>query len=57
NPTAENIAKHIHEEAQKAGLDILETRLWETPSSYASFSSGISGGTSDGSGTSGDTGS
>lgn len=49
NPTAENIAKHIHEEAQKAGLNILETRLWETPSSYASYSpdspvdSGISG--------------
>jgi 6-pyruvoyltetrahydropterin/6-carboxytetrahydropterin synthase len=38
NPTAENIAKHIHEEAQKAGLNILETRLWETPSSYASYS-------------------
>ena len=40
NPTAENIARHIHEEAQNAGLNILETRLWETPSSYASFSSG-----------------
>ena len=40
NPTAENIARHIHEEAQNAGLNILETRLWETPSSYASYSSG-----------------
>ena len=39
NPTAENIAKHIHEVAQKAGLNVLETRLWETPSSYASYSS------------------
>ena len=39
NPTAENIAKHIHEQARKAGLDILETRLWETPSSFATYSS------------------
>ena len=43
NPTAENIAKHIHEQAQKNGLKIQETRLWETPSSYASFSPGNSG--------------
>ena len=43
NPTAENISKHIHEQAQKTGLDILETRLWETPSSYATYSSGTPG--------------
>ena len=43
NPTAENIAKRIHEEAQNAGLDIMETRLWETPSSYASYTSSESG--------------
>ncbi|MDA1280273.1 MAG: 6-carboxytetrahydropterin synthase [Chloroflexi bacterium] len=42
NPTAENIAMHIHRQALKAGLDILETRLWETPSSFAAYSS-ISG--------------
>ncbi len=40
NPTAENIAKRIHDEARSTGLDILETRLWETPSSYASYGSG-----------------
>jgi 6-pyruvoyltetrahydropterin/6-carboxytetrahydropterin synthase len=40
NPTAETIARHIHEQARAAGLDILETRLWETPSSFASYSSG-----------------
>ena len=39
NPTAENIAKRIHDEARKAGLDISETRLWETPSSFAAYSS------------------
>ena len=39
NPTAENIAMHVHEQARKAGLDILETRLWETPSSFAVYSS------------------
>ncbi len=43
NPTAENIAKRIHEEATNAGLDILETRLWETPSSYASYTAGEPG--------------
>lgn len=41
NPTAENIAKEIHVEARKAGLDILETRLWETPSSFATYSSPV----------------
>ncbi len=40
NPTAENIARHIHEEARNAGLDIFETRLWETPSSYATYRAG-----------------
>jgi 6-pyruvoyltetrahydropterin/6-carboxytetrahydropterin synthase len=40
NPTAETIARHIHEQARAAGLDILETRLWETPSSFATYSSG-----------------
>ena len=43
NPTAENIAKRIHEEAQNAGLDVMEPRLWETPSSYASYTSSESG--------------
>ena len=37
NPTAENIAKHIYEQARVRGLDLLEVRLWETPSSYATY--------------------
>jgi len=37
NPTAENIAKMIFEHAQQEGLPIIEVRLWETPSSFASY--------------------
>jgi len=37
NPTAENIAKHIYKHAQSQGFQVKEVRLWETPSSYASY--------------------
>lgn len=37
NPTAENIAKLIHEHAAKCGLPIVETQLWETPHAYATY--------------------
>ena len=37
NPTAENIAKLIFQAARKKGLKISEVRLWETPSSYATY--------------------
>jgi 6-pyruvoyltetrahydropterin/6-carboxytetrahydropterin synthase len=37
NPTAENIAKLIFTFAKEQGLSVLEVRLWETPSSFASF--------------------
>ena len=37
NPTAENIAKHIFEQARENGLALTEVRLWETPSSYAVY--------------------
>lgn len=37
NPTAENIAKHIFEIAHRQGLEVHEVRLWETPSSYATY--------------------
>ena len=40
NPTAENIAKHIFEQAKGMGLNIVEARLWETPSSYATYREG-----------------
>ena len=37
NPTAENIAAHIHEMTSSDSLHISEIRLWETPNSYATF--------------------
>ena len=37
NPTAENTAKHIFEQARENGLPLTEVRLWETPSSYAVY--------------------
>lgn len=37
NPTAENIAKTIFEFAHRAGLPVIEVRLWETPSSFAAY--------------------
>jgi 6-pyruvoyltetrahydropterin/6-carboxytetrahydropterin synthase len=37
NPTAENIAKLIYRHARDQGLPVVEVRLWETPSSYASY--------------------
>ena len=40
NPTAENIAKHIFHAAHKLGLKVAEVRLWETPSSYATYREG-----------------
>ncbi len=40
NPTAENIAKLIFSHARSQGLPVVEVRLWETPSSYASYRGG-----------------
>ena len=40
NPTAENIAKHIFDRVTEQGLDVSEIRLWETPSSYATYRGG-----------------
>jgi 6-pyruvoyltetrahydropterin/6-carboxytetrahydropterin synthase len=37
NPTAENISKHISEQVQQLGLRVSEVRLWETPTSYATY--------------------
>jgi len=37
NPTAENIAKLIFNHACAKGLPVIEVRLWETPSSSASY--------------------
>ena len=38
NPTAENIAKLIFEQAAAQGFPVVEVRLWETESCYASYS-------------------
>jgi 6-pyruvoyltetrahydropterin/6-carboxytetrahydropterin synthase len=40
NPTAENIAKHVFDVARDSGLNVTEVRLWETPSSYATYGLG-----------------
>ena len=37
NPTAENLARHIHDGLSREGLTLAEVRLWETPSSYATY--------------------
>ncbi|PZC45631.1 MAG: 6-pyruvoyltetrahydropterin/6-carboxytetrahydropterin synthase [Chloroflexi bacterium] len=37
NPTAENLARLIYDQARHLGLDVAEIRLWETPSSYATY--------------------
>jgi 6-pyruvoyltetrahydropterin/6-carboxytetrahydropterin synthase len=37
NPTAENIAKLIHDCALENGFPIVETRLWETPRCFATY--------------------
>ena len=43
NPTAENIAKLIFSHARSKGLPVVEVRLWETPTSYATYRGGRSG--------------
>jgi 6-pyruvoyltetrahydropterin/6-carboxytetrahydropterin synthase len=43
NPTAENIAQLIFEQAAELGLPIVEVRLWETPHCFATYCPAISG--------------
>ena len=38
NPTAENIAKHVFTVTRERGLRVIAVRLWETSSSYATYS-------------------
>jgi 6-pyruvoyltetrahydropterin/6-carboxytetrahydropterin synthase len=40
NPTAESIARLIHDQGRAAGLPIVEVVLWETPNCYATFTGG-----------------
>jgi 6-pyruvoyltetrahydropterin/6-carboxytetrahydropterin synthase len=37
NPTAENIAKLIYDEAKRHGFPVIEVSLWETANSYATY--------------------
>lgn len=37
NPTAENIARLIHDYTASRGFPIVETKLWETPHCYATY--------------------
>ncbi|MFN2422112.1 MAG: 6-pyruvoyl tetrahydropterin synthase family protein [Gemmatimonadota bacterium] len=37
NPTAENIARSIFEHARAEGWPVVAVRLWETPTSYATY--------------------
>jgi 6-pyruvoyltetrahydropterin/6-carboxytetrahydropterin synthase len=37
NPTAENIAKLVFEEARRRGLPVVEVRLWETATACAAY--------------------
>ncbi|MGE0759539.1 MAG: 6-pyruvoyl tetrahydropterin synthase family protein [Pirellulaceae bacterium] len=37
NPTAENIARLIHEKAVDHGFPVVETTLWETPRCFATY--------------------
>jgi len=38
NPTVERIAELIFEMARDSGLDVAAVRVWETPSSFATYS-------------------
>jgi 6-pyruvoyltetrahydropterin/6-carboxytetrahydropterin synthase len=38
NPTVERIARLIFEKTAELGFQVVSVRVWETPSSFASFS-------------------
>jgi len=38
NPTVERIAKLIFDNSRAAGLDVVAVRVWETPTSFTSYS-------------------
>jgi len=38
NPTVERIAKLIYDKGRELGVNIVNIRVWETPSSFASYS-------------------
>jgi 6-pyruvoyltetrahydropterin/6-carboxytetrahydropterin synthase len=38
NPTVERIARLLFDQGRALGLDVVTVRVWETPSSFASYS-------------------
>ena len=40
NPTVERIAQLIFDQASALGLDVVKVTVWETPSSFATYSTG-----------------
>ena len=38
NPTVERIAKLIYDQSRELGINIVAIRVWETPSSFATYS-------------------
>ncbi|HJR61792.1 MAG TPA: 6-carboxytetrahydropterin synthase [Vicinamibacterales bacterium] len=38
NPTVERIAKLIFDKSRELGINVVKIRVWETPSSFASYS-------------------
>jgi 6-pyruvoyltetrahydropterin/6-carboxytetrahydropterin synthase len=43
NPTVERIAKLIYDKGREQGLDIVTVRVWETPTSYATYGEPLTG--------------
>ena len=41
NPTVERIAKLIYDKGREQGLDIVTVRVWETPTSFATYGEAI----------------
>jgi 6-pyruvoyltetrahydropterin/6-carboxytetrahydropterin synthase len=37
NPTVERIARLIYDKGREQGIDIVAVRVWETPTSFASY--------------------
>ena len=37
NPTVERIARLIFDKAREQGLDVVAVRVWETPTSFATY--------------------
>jgi len=40
NPTAENIARLVYDQARRLGLPVVEVTLWETETSFATYRGG-----------------